>query len=408
MRRIPLFAASLFFAVLIVCAALLLPRQHFAAAGGQTVTQLHLEQISAQKTVAAWIPYFTAAELARQDSEADCRKAVSDYLQKARSFGVSDVFVHMCAFGEAFWPSAYYPPAEEANGFDLMQIFSDACAVQGVRLHAWINPLRLQSPARAALWTGDERLAAWFRSPQTRAANLSLHDGRYYLNPACPAVPRFLADAVSELVGRYHPAGVHIDDYFYPTQDPGFDAAAYAGSPPGNLTAYRVDKISQIVRSMCSAVHDSDENALFSISPQGRLAANRSTLYADVARWLAEPGFCDLMLPQLYFGYQHAYCPCAEAAADWLKLPRDTSVRLIPGLAVYKIGQEDLYAGSGQDEWKNDPAVLQRQAVRLLNDPAADGIALYHLDALFALDEDVANPLRAAVLALAEQQKPGE
>ena len=41
-----------------------------------------------------------------------------------------------------------------------------------------------------------------------------------------------------------------------------------------------------------------------------------------------------------------------------------TGKSLIPGLAVYKIGTEDEWAGSGRYEWQNDKEIIKRQILK--------------------------------------------
>ena len=76
---------------------------------------------------------------------------------------------------------------------------------------------------------------------------------------------------------------------------------------------------------------------------QDKPEVNRKELCADVLRWLKEPGFCDVMLPQIYFGYQNEHCPFTELLEQWRAFPRDSAVELIPGLAAYKAGQQVVF-----------------------------------------------------------------
>jgi len=349
---------------------------------GQTLTQLHLQQEAeaGAEMTAAWIPYFICSRLFAEADEAVCRSAVSDYLTKLRERGINTVFVHVCPFGESMYPSEYYPPAAECSGHDAMRIFTEICAAQGIALHAWINPLRLQMQS-AVSGGGDALLSQWYADAETCGRNLFLWEGRYYLNPVTNDTADFLAGAVTELVGRYHPAGIHIDDYFYPTTDPSVDAAAFAASGGTDLSAWRRDRVSELVQRMCSAVHAADASAVFSVSPQGNLTLNRDTLYADVTRWMEEAGYCDLMIPQIYYGYRNASCPFTETLAEWCALPRSETVELAVGLASYKVGAYDEYAGSGADEWQTEADVLDRQILQVRGQSGLSGISFYHADA---------------------------
>lgn len=364
---------------------------------GQTVAQLHPDLHPEPKRICAWLPYFSVAALFEPADETVCRGRVRRCLNAAAALGINTLFAHVCAFGESYYPSAYYPPAQEANGHDVMQILSEECALAGIALHAWINPLRLQTEAAMCAHSGDARLCAWFRAPQTRAANLVLWDGRYYMNPASPAVPQFLAGAVTELLEHYRPAGIHIDDYFYPTGDAAFDAEPFRLSGYPDLAQWRTERISGIVRQMYRAVHEAAPYAVFSVSPQGNLPLNREKLYADVETWCAETGYCDWMLPQLYFGYRNELCPFTETAARWRSLPRDGSVKMMPGIAAYKYGSTDRFAGSGEDEWATDSGLLQRECVQVLTDPGFAGLSLYHLDSVLSLPEETQSALRTAL-----------
>ena len=41
-------------------------------------------------------------------------------------------------------------------------------------------------------------------------------------------------------------------------------------------------------------------NVRFGVSPQGTLSGCRDGQYSDAALWLAKPGYCDYLIPQLY------------------------------------------------------------------------------------------------------------
>jgi uncharacterized lipoprotein YddW (UPF0748 family) len=353
---------------------------------GQTLPQLHLPE---QETDfrAAWIPYFICERLLSEPDEAACRAQITDYLIALRERGIRAVFVHICPFGEMLFPSEYYPLSAAAGGHDAAALFADACEAADMSLHLWLNPLRLQTEDAMALHHDDSRLSQIFRDPQRRERCIFVSEGRCYLNPAAEETADFLGGAVTELL-RHCPtaAGVHIDDYFYPSPETAADAALFSASGEKDLAAWRRGRVSALVKRLCGAVHAAKDGAVFSVSPQGNLPLNRDTLFADVTRWLAEPGYCDMMLPQLYFGYENETCPFKETLAEWAALPRAEGVRLAAGLAAYKTGERDDFAGSGAEEWQKDGTVLQREIADVCADAAFTGIGLYHSDAVLAQD----------------------
>ena len=368
---------------------------------GQTAAQARaqLQQGQSGLMVAAWIPYFTTEALLAADDETACRAAVGDYLQKLSDCGVQTVFLHVCAFGESCYPSAYYPELPAANGHDGMQIFTELCREKQIALHAWINPLRLQTADVMQQQTGDSALCTWFHSDALRKLDLLEWDGRYYLNPDAETAGKFLTGAITELMLRYHPAGIHVDDYFYPTTDPAFDADAFAASGASDLTAWRRGRITACMQMMYRAVHNADPDAVFSVSPQGSMQKNTDTLYADVPAWLLAGDCCDLIIPQLYFGYRNESCPFAEMLREWVSLPRAESVQMAVGLGVYKYGQDDPYAGSGADEWSTGIGLPAVQTADVLSEPTLCGVAYYDADSLLALPETESAQLRETIAA---------
>ncbi len=352
---------------------------------GQTMQQLHLPDGTESKMIAVWIPYFICDRLFEQSDEMTAKENVREYLQEMQVFGVNTVFLHVCAFGESTYPSAYYPMTPTANRLDETEIFRSVCRQLNLSLHLWINPLRLQSKEYMDLQSGSSMLTQWYQNAEKRSSALSEWNGRYYLNPAAESTRSFLTGAVQELIDRYHPDGIHIDDYFYPTEETAFDRTDFQNSGETDLSAWRRKNITQLVKSMNNAVHQANPKTVFSVSPQGNLLKNYESLYADVAEWCQTGECCDLLIPQIYFGYLNELCPFAETAAEWLALPRSEKVGMAIGLAAYKIGEEDLYAGDGQYEWVRTEEILARQAGEMLREPTACGIGLYHSDSLLAL-----------------------
>lgn len=361
--------------------------------GGQTVQQLDLPADESPPMIAAWIPYFIIEQLLSSPDEHACRSAVTAYLQGLRSIGINTVFVHVCAFGESSYPSLYYPPLPAANGHDSMRIFKDICDALGLSMHAWINPLRLQTAEYMDEQTGDAALVTWYNDPKLRAERLSQWDSRYFLNPAAPSTGKFLSGAVTELIANYHPDGIHIDDYFYPTTETAWDAEEFAASGAEDLAAWRRANITALMKQIQAAAHAADPDVIFSVSPQGSLRENYDRLYADIPAWASAGDCCDRIIPQLYFGYENEYCPFAETLAEWLALPRANTVSMAIGLAPYKLGQPDIYAGSGAQEWSEAKGILARQTADVLLQPSLSGVAYYHSDALLQMPAAEADAL---------------
>jgi uncharacterized lipoprotein YddW (UPF0748 family) len=281
-----------------------------------------------------------------------------------------------------------------------MQIFSEICSETGIAMHAWMNPLRLQTADYMDAQTGDALLCAWYRDSAMKAQRLSQWEKRFYLNPAAESTAEFLSGFLTELITRYHPAGIHVDDYFYPTTEPAFDAEVFAASGADDLAAWRTGNITMLMQRLYQVVKAADPNAVFSVSPQGNLQYNAENLYADVSGWCKSGDSCDLIIPQLYFGYRHESCPFPKLLREWVSLPRASSVRMAAGLGIYKYGEEDAHAGSGKDEWCTTDGLPAAQAADALSEPALRGAVFYHADALLELPQTEAEALKEAIHAI--------
>ena len=208
-----------------------------------------------------------------------------------------------------------------------------------------------------------------------------------YLDPASIKVQQYLADSIRELCTNYAIDGIHFDDYFYPTTAPDFDADSYAASGSTiSLADWRRQNVNDLMRACYAAAHAF--NVRFGVSPQGTLSGCRDGQYSDAALWLAKPGYCDYLIPQLYWGLNYRKngsdaLSLGRLAAEWLSLPRTESVQLAFGLGAYRIGDGDEGDTSGPGtEWCTGHA-LATQATTLRS-LGASGAALYRYAFLFA------------------------
>ena len=129
-------------------------------------------------------------------------------------------------------------------------------------------------------------------------------------------------------------------------------------------------------------------NVRFGVSPQGTLSGCHDGQYSDAALWLAKPGYCDYLIPQLYWGLNYRKngsdaLSLGRLAAEWLSLPRTESVQLAFGLGAYRIGDGDEGDTSGPGtEWCTGHALATQTTT--LRSLGASGAALYRYAFLFA------------------------
>ena len=339
----------------------------------QTAEQLHLPvQQSGSPVVAAWLTAVSLSDMLKGATEAAYRATVHQELTWLCENGFTDVFVQVRSNGDAYYRSRVYPRAASwSQDFDPFQVFLEENQQVGLQVHAWINPYRCQTAGQMLKIPDTYPTRMW---AQEQAESIVQVSGRWYLNPADEHAQALICTGAQELLDGYDIAGLHIDDYFYPTTEPELDAAAFAASRSEDLTAWRTEQVNTLVAALYAQAHAADR--IFSISPRGDPAASAQLLYADPETWCSQSGYCDWILPQLYYGFDNETCGFAEMLALWQGMVQTDGVRLIPGICTYKVGQADDWAGTGRMEWVTEQEIPARQAAAVL-EAGLNGVAVY-------------------------------
>ncbi len=324
---------------------------------------------------ALWIPYMRFADIMCGKSEEEYRSELSALLSEAAEQGINTVYFHVHPNGDAYYNSELFPRGTYWDGeYDPLAIALEEAHSRGISLHAWLNPLRLQTEEQMNALPDSFITKQWTDSGN---GYVKLIGGRWYLVPVYEEVRQLVSSAAEEILTQYKVDGIHIDDYFYPTQEPSFDAEAFAASGASDLAEWRRENVTAMVKSLRDTVHKHGSRLKFGISPQGNISADRDRLYADVELWSSDATYADYIVPQIYFGFENETCPFEPTLRRWEELTADSGVSLIVGLAEYKLGKEDIWAGdSGRDEWVTSPDILERE-VELVKTSTADGYAFY-------------------------------
>lgn len=325
--------------------------------------------------VGMWFPYMYYEDYLAGKSEEEFRSAVRERYSAAKAQGVNTVYLHVRPNGDAYYDSRLFPKGSLWSGeYDALSVMLDEAHSLGLSAHAWINPLRLQTPEQMDTVSSEFRTKQWYEAKNGMVKEVS---GRLWLDPSYAEVRELIEEGVREIAENYDIDGIHIDDYFYPTTDTAFDAYEFEQSGASDLAQWRTDNINALVKSIYTAVKGVDDRLLFGISPQGNIDSDYSTQYADVRLWAGTTGYCDYIVPQLYFGFKNECCPFAETLAEWESITGG-DVTLVIGLAPYKLGKVDKWAGEGgQQEWIDDPGIIEKQ-IEAITASSADGYALYY------------------------------
>lgn len=322
-----------------------------------------------------WLPYMDFENYMYNKSENEYREEIKKILSDAKAEGINTVYFHVHPNGDAYYKSDIFPKGIYYTGnYDPLQILLDEAHNTGISVHAWLNPLRMQTVEQMENLPDDFIVKKWIdeKSPMVKIIN-----NRWYLNPAYEEVTELVSECAGEILKNYNVDGIHIDDYFYPTTETDFDIEAFEESNSNDLSQWRMDNINKMVKSLYDTVKSNDKRIKFGISPQGNINANYNSQYADVRLWAGTDEYADYIIPQIYFGFENETCPFEPTLREWEKLVKDSGVSLVIGLAEYKTGEEDKWAGeAGKNEWIENPDIIQQQ-IELVKNSSADGYALY-------------------------------
>ncbi|MDR0884503.1 MAG: family 10 glycosylhydrolase [Oscillospiraceae bacterium] len=333
-----------------------------------------------------WINYMEVPKATGTKSA--YQKAADSMFAALQKDGYNAVFVQVRPFADAIYPSKYFPWSKYLTGtqgkdpgFDPMKVLVDSAHAHGLKFHAWLNPFRVLSSSQDETTLAENHPArVWLRDAATAGLVVKTAGGIYF-NPASPTVHRLVNDGVREILENYAVDGIHIDDYFYPAQNVNIDKTLFdayqkdGGQLP--LADWRRAKINAFVAGLYSTVKNVKPGAVFSISPGGNIRHNREQLYADAAVWAQNPGYVDLLIPQIYFGFENQTMPFARVAEEWNNMVTAPGVQLAIGLAAYKSGRTDSGAGTGAAEWTQYNDILARQAALAQQLRPGVGLVLY-------------------------------
>jgi uncharacterized lipoprotein YddW (UPF0748 family) len=339
---------------------------------------------------AVWVPYLSL-NMSREDdkSEQAFQKKFNAILANAKRCGMNTLIVQVRPFGDALYPSSYFPWSHIVGGtqgvnpgYDPLADMVKSAHQAGLKIQAWVNPLRIQVSNTPSILAVNNVYETWKNDSEKAGWVVDFENGKYF-NPAYDGVRRLVADGVKEIAQNYEVDGIQFDDYFYPTQDASFDensyqaysqAAAKTGTPM-SLEDWRRANISAMVSLAYQEIKSVKPSLPFGIAPQGNIQ-NDLAMGADVREWCSVSGYVDYICPQLYVNFENPVLPFDTAAKAWRQLVTGKEIKLYYGLAVYKAGSD---ADSGT--WKDSSGILASQ-VEYGRKTFCDGFMFYSCDYL--------------------------
>ncbi len=342
------------------------------------------------ETRAVWISYLEYQSIMQGKSKSQFTNSIKTMFANIASDGFNTVFVHVRSHSDAMYNSDIYPwsvycTGTEGNnpGYDPLEIMVNEAHNKGLRIEAWINPYRIKGNSNTSKIAKNSPAYKWLNTDKV----IVLNNGIFY-NPADEEVINLIVSGVEEIVRNYDVDGIHFDDYFYPTTDASFDKNHYneykANGGTKGLAAWRRSNVNTLIKRVYSAIKNIDSSCRFGVSPAGNMDQNYDTLYCDVYTWVTSAGYVDYICPQIYFGFNNKSRPYLTVLDEFSKMIIRSDIELIIGLAAYKIGAEDTYAGAnGKTEWQENTDILARQITAARNEKYYGGFALYRYDSVY-------------------------
>lgn len=306
-------------------------------------------------------------------------------LDNIESMKFNTIFLHVSPFSDAIYYSSIFPSSYTISGvegkslgMDYLKYFIEEAHKRNIKVHAWINPYRISSSSDISKLSSNNIALKYLETNDAKITK----NGIYY-NPASANVLNLILKQVYEIILNYDVDGIHFDDYFY--EDNEIDLENYNKYfIDNNITIkdYRLNIINTTIKSVYKLIKDYNKNIIFSISPDGNIDNNYDYHFADIKTWLKESGYVDIIMPQVYYGFDNDLKPFEKVVTEWNNLI-ENDVKIVPVLAFYKVGLIDNYAGNGKYEWINNKNIISREINYSKTLSHYKGYTLFRYDYLF-------------------------
>lgn len=304
----------------------------------------------------AWLPTIFRSEYTGL-SRAEGRELIGNRIALLHKLGCNVILFQVRAEGDAWYRSNYEPWSRFFTGkqgqapredWDPLAFAIEECHRLGMELHAWINPYRGATNAKADLAPNHiaRQHPEWFVT----------YNKQLVLNPGLPEGRRYLSKVVEDIVMRYDIDALHMDDYFYPypvagEEFPDEDAferyGLSAGYRPEDKALWRRSNVNLLVYDIRQTLLRTKPWVRLGVSPFGIYRNNTADpkgsatsglqcyddLFADVLHW-ANEGWVDYVAPQVYWNIGHPVADYETLVEWWSKAIRNKKVQLYIGQDV--------------------------------------------------------------------------
>lgn len=350
-----------------------------------------------------WFSYKEWQSLHAGASEEEWKAKLKDnIIPNLKKFKINNVMVHATAFADSFYMSDLYPISNliknnEGNlTYDPFRVMLNMLTEKGIKVHAWLNPLRAMTDSRFEKISDKYQTKIWYNSKNRHRFFIKDSSKRYWLNPANEEVRTFLKKVVEEILRKYkNIEGIHIDDYFYPTGLPSenskkstvlMDDVQYYNEikPNVSLSNWRRNSVTAFVKDFYNICVK--HKKIFGISPQGNFDNNLNSMFFN-QKEIVSKGYAHYLMPQIYYGFKNKTCPFEKTCKEWSSLiSKNKNMKLYIGLAAYRLclKGDNFAVENGEDEHFKHGDILKRQVETIRNIKTCNGFCLFSYNSLFS------------------------
>lgn len=341
---------------------------------------------------AVWVTFMTLDMQNTDMSERSFCEKFDRIVNESKKLNLNTLVVHVRPYGDSLYKSKIFPWSHLLTGtqgldpgYDPLNYMIKKCHEEGLKFHAWINPLRLQSRKLPSDFAKEN---LYFQKDSLGDDAILEDENGKYLNPSNEKVREKIISGIKEIVENYEVDGIHFDDYFYPKDNNLIDDHSYIKykeNAEKNGVAlckpdWRKSNIDALVCGTYSAIKNISHDVQFGISPQGNIQ-NDQLMGADVNSWGSIVGFVDYICPQIYVSFDHPSLPFDSTAKQWKELVKCAEIDLYYGLGVYKAGTD-----ADKGSWMGSDDILKRE-IEYGRDLGAKGFILYSWDSVVEKEE---------------------
>lgn len=350
----------------------------------------------------------------------ELRAEMDDIIATAKEDGFNAIFFQVRPCADALYASDIFPLTKYVTGkqkmyeegdFDILAYLLERAHENNIRVHAWVNPLRVTAGSASYPDLDLSRLSDGHPAKENPDWVHPYADGKLYFDAGIPEVRELVAAGVREIVEKYDVDGVVFDDYFYPypvyTDANGRnvkvvfdDNETYEkyGGEYSNLGDFRRASINDMIKKCYEAVKERDPDCLFGVAPFGIWQndngknggsatgglSSYSAIYCDPLAWV-RGGYIDYLAPQIYWRFSTQVAPYGTLV-DWWNAVLDGS-----GVDLYIAHAAYLY-----DSWEEIDSEMTRQIDYARERLCYKGSVLYGYAAIKNDSAGIAGELKAA------------